>query len=60
MTDHSENLQLGVFLSPMAEAAGSRALLEPRCGGAEGTEHLVIAFKSSDGYVLIVYELQKQ
>jgi hypothetical protein len=39
----------------MAEAAGVRALLEPRCGGTEGTEYLHICFKSSGGYVLIVY-----
>jgi hypothetical protein len=39
----------------MAEAAGARALLEPRCGGTEGTEYLHISFKSSAGYVLIVY-----
>ena len=32
-----------------------RALLEPRCGGTEGTEYLHICFKSSGGYVLIVY-----
>jgi len=44
----------------MAEAEGARALLEPRCGGTEGTEYLHIRFKSSGGYVLIVYELQKQ
>ena len=39
----------------MAEAAGVRALLEPRCVGTEGTEYLHVGFKSSDGYVLIVY-----
>ena len=39
----------------MAEAEGVRALLEPRCGGTEGTEYRHIRFKSSDGYVLIVY-----
>ena len=39
----------------MAEAAGVRALLEPRCGGTEGTEYLHIRFKSSAGCVLIVY-----
>ena len=39
----------------MAEAEGVRALLEPRCGGTEGTEYLHVGFKSSDGYVLIVY-----
>ena len=39
----------------MAEAAGARALLEPRCGGTEGTEYLHISFKSSAGFVLIVY-----
>jgi hypothetical protein len=44
----------------MAEAAGVRALLEPRCVGTEGTEYLHVGFKSSDGYVLIVYELKKQ
>ena len=32
-----------------------RALLEPRCGGTEGTEYLHIRFKSSAGCVLIVY-----
>ncbi len=32
-----------------------RALLEPRCGGTEGTEYRHISFKSSAGYVLIVY-----
>ena len=30
-------------------------MLEPRCGGTEGTEYLRIRFKSSAGYVLIVY-----
>ncbi len=39
----------------MAEAAGALALLEPRCGGTEGTEYLHIRFKSSAGFVLIVY-----
>ena len=39
----------------MAEAAGARALLEPRCGGTEGSEYQHISFKSSAGYVLIVY-----
>ena len=39
----------------MAETDGARALLEPRCGGTEGTEYLHISFKSSAGYVLIVY-----
>ena len=39
----------------MAEAAGVRALLEPRCVGTEGTEYLHVGFKSSYGYVLIVY-----
>ena len=39
----------------MGEAVGARALLEPRCGGTEGTEYLHIRFKSSAGYVLIVY-----
>ena len=39
----------------MAEAVGVRALLEPRCVGTEGTEYLHVGFKSSDGYVLIVY-----
>ena len=39
----------------MAEADGARALLEPRCGGTEGTEYRHISFKSSAGYVLIVY-----
>ena len=39
----------------MAEAAGARALLEPRCEGTEGTEYLHISFKSSAGFVLIVY-----
>ena len=39
----------------MAEAAGVRALLEPRCVGTEGTEYLHVGLKSSDGYVLIVY-----
>ena len=34
---------------------GARALLEPRCGGTEGTEYRHISFKSSAGYVLIVY-----
>lgn len=33
-----------------------RALLEPRCVGTEGTEYLHVGFKSSDGYVLNVYE----
>ena len=32
-----------------------RALLEPRCGGTEGTEYLHIGFKSSAGFELIVY-----
>ncbi len=32
-----------------------RALLEPRCGGTEGTEYRHIRFKSSAGYELIVY-----
>ena len=32
-----------------------RALLEPRCVGTEGTEYLHIRFKSSAGFVLIVY-----
>jgi hypothetical protein len=32
-----------------------RALLEPRCGGTEGTEYLHICFKSSAGDLLIVY-----
>jgi hypothetical protein len=44
----------------MAEAAGARDLLERRRSGAKGKEHLVIAFKSSGGYVLIVYELKNQ
>ena len=39
----------------MAEAAGARALLEPRCVGTEGTEYLHIGFKAFSGYVLIVY-----
>ena len=39
----------------MAEAVGARALLEPRCGGTEGTEYLHICFKSSAGFVSIVY-----
>ena len=39
----------------MAEAEGARALLEPRCVGTEGTEYLHVGFKSSTGYVLIVY-----
>ena len=39
----------------MAEAAGARALLEPRCGGTEGTEYLHICFKSSAGFELTVY-----
>jgi len=39
----------------MAEAAGARALLEPRCVGTEGTEYPHVGFKSSDGNVLIVY-----
>ena len=39
----------------MAEADGARALLEPRCGGTEGTEYRHISFKSSVGFVLIVY-----
>jgi len=43
----------------MAEAEGARALLEPRCGGTEGTEYLQISFKSSAGFVLIVYEFKK-
>jgi hypothetical protein len=43
----------------MAEAAGARALLEPRCGGTEETEYRHISFKSSAAYVLIVYEFQK-
>ena len=45
----------GVCYNPMAEAAGVRALLEPRCVGTEGTEYRNVGFKSSDGYVLIVY-----
>ena len=32
-----------------------RALLEPRCGGTEGTEYRHIRFKSSAGCALIVY-----
>ena len=32
-----------------------RALLEPRCGGTEGTEYLHICFKSSADFELIVY-----
>jgi hypothetical protein len=39
----------------MAEADGARALLEPRCGGTEGTEYLHIRFKSSSANSLIVY-----
>ena len=39
----------------MAEAGGVRALLEPRCGGTEGTEYLHIRFKSSAGFGSIVY-----
>ena len=39
----------------MAETDRARALLESRCGGTEGTEYLRIGFKSSDGYVSIVY-----
>ena len=39
----------------MAEVAGARALLEPRCVGTEGSEYLHVGFKSSDDYVLIVY-----
>ena len=30
-------------------------MLEPRCGGTEGTEYLHICFKSSAGFELIVY-----
>lgn len=37
--------------SPMAEAAGARAMLEPRCGGTEDTEYLHIRFKSSNDCV---------
>ena len=50
------NLAMGGRLrsdSPMAEAVGARALLEPRCGGTEGTEYLHIRLKSS----VNVYEL---
>ncbi len=39
----------------MAEADGARALLERRCSGLRIIEDQSIAFKSSAGYVLIVY-----
>ena len=41
----------------MAEAEGARALLEPRCGGTEGTEYLRIRFKSSGNVYAFVYAL---
>jgi hypothetical protein len=39
----------------MAESDGARALLERRCSGLRIIEDRSIAFKSSAGYVLIVY-----
>jgi len=39
----------------MAETDGARALLERRCSGLRIIEDQSIAFKSSAGYVLIVY-----
>ncbi len=44
----------GLF-QPNGRGRGAQALLEPGCGGTEGTEYLHISFKSSTGYVLIVY-----
>ena len=44
----------GLF-QPNGRGRGAQALLEPGCGGTEGTEYLHIRFKSSAGYVLIVY-----
>ena len=46
---------MGDLLKPNGRGIGVRALLEPRCGGTEGTEYRHIRFKSSAGYVLIVY-----
>ena len=46
---------MGGLSQPNGRGRGARALLEPRCGGTEGTEYLHISFKSSAGYVLIVY-----
>ena len=46
---------MGGLLKANGRGRGARALLEPRCGGTEGTEYRHISFKSSAGYVLIVY-----
>jgi hypothetical protein len=46
---------MGGLFKPNGRGRGARALLEPRCGGTEGTEYQHISFKSSAGYVLIVY-----
>ena len=46
---------MGGLVQPNGRGRGARALLEPRCGGTEGTEYLHICFKSSAGCVLIVY-----
>jgi hypothetical protein len=48
-------LTTGGLLLPNGRGRGVRALLEPRCVGTERTEYLHVGFKSSDGYVLIVY-----
>jgi hypothetical protein len=46
---------MGGLLWPNGRGRGALALLEPRCGGTEGTEYLHISFKSATGSVLIVY-----
>ena len=44
-----------VFSQEMFFCGSVQALLEPRRVDTEGTEYLHVGFKSSDGYVLIVY-----
>ena len=50
-----QKISNGGLFKPNGRGRGARALLEPRCGGTEGTEYLHISFKSSAGFVLIVY-----
>ena len=46
---------MGGLVQPNGRGRGARALLEPRCGGTEGTEYRHIRFKSSADFKLIVY-----